>query len=139
MSAPKPALEIALALCVRDGRVLVTRRKAGAHLGGFWEFPGGKREGAETFEACALRELEEETGVTARALRALSAIVWEYPERCVVLHPVECAWTAGDGELREVAELRWVRAGELLTLAFPPANAELVRELARTLGAPGSR
>lgn len=137
MSARKPVLEIALALCLREGRVLVTRRKANAHLGGFWEFPGGKRAATETIEDCALRELAEETGVTARALRALSPIAWEYPERRVLLHPVECEWIAGDGELREVADLRWVRGEELPSLAFPPANAELVGELARTLGAPG--
>lgn len=137
MSARKPVLEIALALCLREGRVLVTRRKANAHLGGFWEFPGGKRAATETIEACALRELAEETGVTARALRALSPIAWEYPERRVLLHPVECEWIAGEGELREVADLRWVRGEELPSLAFPPANAELVGELARTLGAPG--
>lgn len=137
MSASKPALEIALALCFRDGHVLVTRRKADAHLGGFWEFPGGKRHAEETFEACAVRELEEETGVTSRAVRALAPIAWDYAERHVVLHPIECEWSAGDGELREVADLRWVRGDELRTLAFPPANAGLVRELARTLGAPG--
>lgn len=137
MSSTKPTLEIALALCIRDGSVLVTRRKAGAHLGGFWEFPGGKREVNETLEACALRELEEETGVTARAVRALAPIPWEYGERRVVLHPIECAWLAGEGALREVADVRWVRGAELLSLAFPPANAELVSELARTLAAPG--
>lgn len=134
MSEPKPALEIALALCIRAGRILVTRRQAGVHLGGSWEFPGGKRAPAETFEACALRELAEETGVTARATRALTPIPWEYPERSVVLHPIECEWIAGEGELREVADLRWVRGDELQTLEFPPANAELVRELARTVG-----
>lgn len=137
MSGSKPVLAIALAICVRDGRLLVTRRKADAHLGGLWEFPGGKRHAGETFEACAVRELEEETGVSARAVRALPPIPWEYPERRVVLHPIECEWENGDGALREVADLRWVRGDELLTLAFPPANAELVSELARTLRAPG--
>lgn len=137
MNAAKPALEIALALCLRDGRVLVTRRKADAHLGGYWEFPGGKRAASETFEACALRELAEETGVQARAVRARAPIAWEYPERRVLLHPIECEWIAGEGELLEVADLRWVDGEALRALAFPPANEALTRELARTLAAPG--
>ena len=133
MSADEPALEIALALCLRDGRLLVTRRKPDAHLGGFWEFPGGKRVLPETFTACALRELAEETGVQARAVREREPIAWEYPERRVLLHPVECAWIAGEGELLEVADLRWVSGEELRALAFPPANAALVQDLAETL------
>ena len=39
----------------REGRLLITKRYAKAHLGGFWEFPGGKREPNESFEACLVR------------------------------------------------------------------------------------
>jgi mutator protein MutT len=133
MTSLKPTLVIALALCVRGDSLLVTRRRGGVHLAGFWEFPGGKREGAETFEQCALRELAEEVGIVARALRCRTPIEWEYPERRVTLHPVDCEWVEGEGEAREVAEFRWARGPELLTLEFPPANLGLVRELAREL------
>ena len=36
-------------LVFRDGRLLITQRHRDAHLGGLWEFPGGKREPGETF------------------------------------------------------------------------------------------
>ena len=122
-------VEVALALVFRANRVLVTRRLDGVHLGGSWEFPGGKLRNGETAEACAVRELAEETGVVARARSRRPAIDWTYPERSVRLHPVDCEWLAGEGEMREVAELRWVTLDELSTLVFPPANAELVRAL----------
>jgi 8-oxo-dGTP pyrophosphatase MutT (NUDIX family) len=32
------------ALIFRDGKLLITQRHAKSHLGGLWEFPGGKRE-----------------------------------------------------------------------------------------------
>lgn len=129
MGADKPHVEVAIALCWRDGRLLVTRRPSGVHLAGRWEFPGGKLGSGEAPEACAERELLEEVGVVARARGRRPAIEWEYPERTVTLHPVDCDWREGDGTPREVSELRWIETPELGTLDFPEANASLVAAL----------
>jgi 8-oxo-dGTP diphosphatase len=128
MSDP-PRLEVALALVFRERRLLVTRRPAKAHLGGLWELPGGKLATGETVEACVVREVLEETGIVVAAERRLATIEWDYPERRVALHPVECAWVRGDGELLEVADLIWATSAELRAREFPPANAALVAEL----------
>ena len=47
-----PPLEVAAGLVFRDGKLLITQRPPGSHLGGLWEFPGGKREAGESFEQC---------------------------------------------------------------------------------------
>ena len=51
------------ALVVNNGKVLLGRRK-GSHGSGTWALPGGWLEKGEEFIAGALRELEEETGLT---------------------------------------------------------------------------
>jgi mutator protein MutT len=122
-------LDIAIALVFRERRLLVTQRPARAHLGGLWEFPGGKVQGGESVEACAVREVFEETRVVVTASERRATIEWDYAERLVALHPVECGWVSGDGELVEVAALAWVTGAELTARAFPPANTELIREL----------
>ena len=122
-------VEVAIALVIREGRLLVTRRQAEAHLGGFWELPGGKLRPGEGAEACAVREVREETRVVVVARARRPTIEWEYPERRVALHPVECDWVQGDGELVEVSDLAWATRAELLERTFPPANAELIAEL----------
>lgn len=122
-------LEVALALVFRERRLLVTQRRAGGHLGGSWELPGGKLEPGETPEQCAARELFEETGVRVAPRRRLPTIEWDYPERKVALYPVECEWVEGDGDAIEVAALKWATRAELAELTFPPANRALVREL----------
>jgi A/G-specific adenine glycosylase len=127
----KRRVEVAIALVFRAGRLLVTRRPAETHLGGFWELPGGKLRPDESVEACAVREVAEETRVVVVARSRRATIEWDYPERRVALHPVECDWIEGDGELVEVSDLAWVTRAELSTRTFPPANAGLISELCR--------
>jgi mutator protein MutT len=125
----RPRIDVAIALVFRDGRLLVTRRPAETHLGGLWELPGGKLRPGESAEACAVREVREETRVVVVARSRRASIEWDYPERRVALQPVECDWLEGDGELVEVSDLAWVTREELLARTFPPANAGLIAEL----------
>jgi len=62
-NANRKFVEVSAALIFRDGKLLITQRHARSHLGGLWEFPGGKREAGETFEGCLVREIREELGV----------------------------------------------------------------------------
>jgi 8-oxo-dGTP diphosphatase len=117
---------VAIALVWRDGRLLVTKRAKAAHLGGFWEFPGGKVTHGETPEACVVREVQEETRISVAPRSRRELIVWEYPDRVVTLQPVICDWVAGDGECVEVEAVVWCLPAELTTLVFPPANAGLI-------------
>ena len=48
-------------IVVKKGKVLVGKRK-GSHAAGLYSFPGGHLDWNETWEACLLRELEEECG-----------------------------------------------------------------------------
>jgi mutator protein MutT len=116
------------AVIEQDGRFLVTRRLAGTHLSGMWEFPGGKCEPGETHEACLARELREELGVESTIGREILTTDHVYPERTVRLHFRECAIT-GEPAAHLGQEMRWVSRAQLRTLEFPPADGELVRVL----------
>jgi len=50
-------IEVGCAVIYRRGKLLISQRRPGDSLGGYWEFPGGKRDGDETFEACIAREV----------------------------------------------------------------------------------
>lgn len=52
-------------IVLRDNRVLLGKRK-GSHGSGTWSFPGGHLEWGESLDACARREVLEETGVIVR-------------------------------------------------------------------------
>jgi mutator protein MutT len=130
-SSGPTSTDIAIALIWREGCLLITRRRKDTHLGGLWEFPGGKCLPGEAPEACAEREALEEVGVACRAERVRPVIEFTYPDRSVRLHPVECAYLGGPPRPLQVDEWSWVLPGDLDRYPFPPANAGLLEELRR--------
>jgi mutator protein MutT len=134
ISEPSKTVEVALAIIWRAGCLLISRRPDDAHLGGLWEFPGGKLNPGETPEQCAVREAAEEVGVGCQPRRCMAPLVYAYPERTVRLHPVECDYLGGAPRPLAVAEWAWVLPSDLKNYSFPAANEPLVEALSRRGG-----
>jgi 8-oxo-dGTP diphosphatase len=117
---------------IRDGqgRYLITRRRQGTHLGGLWEFPGGKREPDETLAQSLRRELQEELGAVFVVGELVETVRWAYPEKTVVLSFFHCRLEEGAIEPREGQLMQWVPPADLQRYDFPPADAALLTRLA---------
>jgi 8-oxo-dGTP diphosphatase len=122
-------IEVSAGLIFRSGKILITQRHAGAHLGGLWEFPGGKREAGETFEECLVRELREELGIEVEVGELLESLTHAYPEKTVVLKFFRCRWKQNEPRALDCLDLKWVTAGELRAYEFPAADARLLARL----------
>ncbi len=132
MSPPPPAeapIEVAAGLVSREGKLLITRRSAGGHLGGLWEFPGGKREPGETFEQCLHRELREELGIEVMIVSLIEDILHRYPERAVRLQFFFCRWLRHEPKPILCDSLAWITAAQLSDYPFPAADARLLDKL----------
>ncbi|OGL58691.1 MAG: hypothetical protein A3J27_04390 [Candidatus Tectomicrobia bacterium RIFCSPLOWO2_12_FULL_69_37] len=129
MKTGPDTLEVVAAVVRRGGEILICQRPQGAHLGGLWEFPGGKIEGGESPEAALARELREELEVEVE----VGPLRWEtrhaYPDREVHLRFYDCEWKAGEGRDNGVARHAWVHPSRLGQFHFLPADAPLIREL----------
>ena len=66
-NTPTPRIGVGV-IILKDGKVLLGQRK-NAHGAGNWAFPGGHLEFGESLEACAIREVLEETGLVLSGLR----------------------------------------------------------------------
>jgi mutator protein MutT len=129
-------VDVAIALIVRDGHVLICRRRAGSPLEGYWEFPGGKCHPDESPERCVTREVREEVGLSVTIERALAVIEHDYPHGRVRLHPFVCRVESGQPRRIACDEFRWSSAADLATHRFPPANDRLLAEAASWLATP---
>ena len=132
MSRAPDIIEVAAGLVFRAGSLLITQRQPDDHLGGLWEFPGGKREPGETFEQCLRRELQEELGVEVEVGELVEVIRHDYPGKRVELRFFRCALTRGEPEPIGCAACKWIRPQGLKDHAFPPADARLLEHLAST-------
>ena len=123
------AILVAVGVVARAGRVLVTYRREGQLLAGWWEFPGGKVNPGEAIVAALVRELREEVGIEVAPVQALPEIRHQYPHGTVHLHPYLARCVSGEPSPIEVAACRWVDRGELAELAMLPGNKSLVDAL----------
>ena len=129
MAAAKPSSVVVAAVIERDGAFLVSRRQAGVHLAGYWEFPGGKCHAGESEGDALRRELREELDVGVEPGEKLLATAHEYDDRTIELHFYRCA-LAGVPRPMVGQSIRWVPRAELSALRFPPPDAELIALLA---------
>jgi len=122
-------LEVAAGLVFRDGKLLITRRLPEAHLGGLWEFPGGKREAGETFEQCLRRELDEELGIEVQVHGIMEELTHHYSDRSVHLKFFRCRWLRHEPRAILCHDFAWIGAAQLTDYAFPAADARLLERL----------
>lgn len=122
---PHPAVTTDIVIfSIRDDRLkLLLVRRAREPYGGMWALPGGFVDIDEDLEACALRELEEETGVTGVYLEQLHT--WGTPNRDPRERVISVAYYAliPSDRLRvrpasDAKAVAWFSLDELPTLAF---------------------
>jgi mutator protein MutT len=125
----KNSVQVSAALIFRDGKLLIAQRPAKAHLGGLWEFPGGKREPNESAEQCLVREIREELGVEISVGELVETVTHAYPEKTVRLKFFLCRLVRGEPQPVECAAVKWVSREELAAHQFPEADSELLVKL----------
>jgi 8-oxo-dGTP diphosphatase len=99
-----------------------------------WSLPKGKLEGAESDEECALREVEEETGLRCRLGPELPTVRYrDHKDRPKVVR--YWAMEPESGEFvphHEIDDVRWVaieEAGRLLSYDFDRSVVEALQEV----------
>lgn len=125
------AIRVVAAVLVRDGRVLAAKRAAHKREGGLWELPGGKVEPGESDADALVRELREELGVEVRVEGPVGESEHAYAHGAVRLVALRCALVSGEPRPIDHAELRWLAADELGTVAWAPADLPLLEGVGR--------
>lgn len=123
MTEARTRVGVGVIVC-RSGRVLLGER-CGSHGAGTWALPGGNLEFGESVDACARRELREETGLELTALRQAPFTVDHFPDdaKHYVTLFVEALGVTGEAQNLEPEKCRgwgWFDWYALPTPLFAP-------------------
>lgn len=125
---PKLIVDVAIAILIHRGKILVGWREEQQHQGGKHEFPGGKVEQGETPEEACRREIYEEVGIGLKDWHQFDYIHHEYDDIIVNLHLFHSY--VPDELLNLIHQpWAWYTRDQLLHLNFPKANKDIIKRL----------
>ncbi len=120
----------------RENEILILKRSVGA-MAGSWYLPGGAVDPGEMLEACATRELREETALCPTSPLVLIGLVPMYiydRDMLIVGYACECA----EGEVvlsAEHSDHRWVDPQQFREESFSEENVRKIEKADSRVGA----
>ncbi len=119
MSHTPPIIEVACGLLYdpEQDAVLMSQRRADQSYPGYWEFPGGKKEPAETWDQTLVRELQEELGITVLSFRTVFETAQNSSNQSVHLVLYQVLTYQGLPYGREGQRIKWWPKSDLTTCA----------------------
>lgn len=121
-------IEVVAAIIHRNETYFATQRGYG-EFEGMWEFPGGKIELGESPKVVLKREIQEELGVDITIEELLCTTEYDYPSFHLTMHCYLCSVASGEIELREHKSACWLTAETIDSVAWLPADQEVIEKL----------
>lgn len=117
---------VVCAIIVKGGSVYCCRRGPGRALEGFWEFPGGKIEPSEDPRHALEREIREELLAKVAVGEHIATSSHDYPGFSITMEAYLCELEGREPTLTEHTESRWLKADELHSIEWAPADMPIV-------------
>ena len=119
-------VNVSAAVIVKDNKYFIAKRNKDKHLGGYFEFPGGKQDEDETLEQTVVREIKEELNVDITVDRKLGEEHYSDEKINVHLHYFFCTIIKGDIILKEHEEAAWVSKEEFNKYKFAEGDKDII-------------
>lgn len=121
---------VGLGVLIRRGSTILLGKRKNAYGEGMWGAPGGHLEYGETFDLCALREIEEEVGVKVKNMMFATATndVFVQENKHYVTIIMVADWKNGEAEVKEKDRFecwQWFNWSNLPERLFLPARNAL--------------
>lgn len=125
-------IRVVAAVIKNENKIFATQRGYGDFKGG-WEFPGGKIEDGETPKDALVREIREELNTEIKVNDLIQTIEYDYPNFHLSMDCFWCSLVSGTLELKEHEASCWLSRDELDSVAWLPADKDLIKNIKETM------
>lgn len=125
--------QVAVAIIIKDQKVLLSRRAPGEKLAGMWEFPGGKVEQNESLQECVVRELEEELSINVKADKIFTRSKYSYDHGEFDIVAINTTIIGGQIILSVHDKVNLVSFNDLLSYDLLPADIPIAEYIVKYL------
>jgi 8-oxo-dGTP diphosphatase len=122
-------IRVVAAVLERQGRYLITQRRASAVLPLMWEFPGGRVEEGETDAHALKREVRHRLEAEIEVGKLISFVSHPYDHYVVDLFLYECTLLSEAPKASNVNAFEWVTSAEFDRFSFTPADEASMNKL----------
>ena len=122
-------INVSAAIITKDNKYFIAKRNKNKHLGGFYEFPGGKQDVNETLQETVIREIKEELDVYVSVGNKLGEEHYKDEKINVHLHYFFCTIISGDIVLKEHEDSAWVSKEEFKNYEFAEGDSDIINLL----------
>jgi len=120
-------LKVTCAIIILQNKILITQRNNYSDHPFKWEFPGGKLNPGETWEACVIREIREELDIDIEIQASMISVQHDYGLKQIELIPFICSIKKGDIKLKEHKDFMWISFINLNKIDFAEADRKLIQ------------
>ena len=122
-------LKVVCAIIVNENEILAAQLGQVKNRAFEWEFPGGKVQMGESAENAIIREILEELSIEIVIVKQLNGVIINNSEIKIELIPFLCKIEAGEIQLNEHKQIRWVSFGELEKLKLSTPDKMLIQQV----------
>ena len=119
-------IDVAAAIIVKNNKYFIAKRNRNKHLGGYFEFPGGKRESNETLEETLKREIKEELSIDISVNKKLGDEFYKDEKINVHIHYFFCTIIDGEIILNEHEDSAWVKKEDFNKYEFAEGDKDII-------------
>lgn len=129
MIGHRKPIRVLCGIIEHEGKIFLCRRAKHKHLGGHWEFPGGKLEDSESEEECLSRELYEELEMKVEVNEKFMETHYSYDKADIILVAYRCRFQSKGQKMVDHDKFEWVLPCEIKNYRLAPADVPLAMDL----------